>query len=252
MTVTVWGPPGCGKTTMALRLAVGLSRKSTVSLLFCDSLVPPLSAVINAGKEGFLSVGGALSSVEISEENILKYANVTPGNGNLILFGYAPGENCRSFPVFSEGRAAVFLEKLGKITDYLVIDCPAAAASDPLCVAALRNSDRVMRVYAPDRSSIVFYESNLPLFPDGEFATGRHVRVLNNPDAEIFRPLSETVGAMKRCDYVFPHIRQLKQRFSDGNALDRSEDRRLAHATGMLCGFCTGAGARGEEAEDDE
>ena len=238
MTVAVWGPPGCGKTALSVRLALGMSEKETAALLFCDTLAPPLAEVLSSGKEELLSVGGALSSVEISEENVLKYANLYRSDGNIILFGYAPGENSRSYPVFSEGRAAAFIETLAKTVDHLVIDCTSDAADDPLCVAALRNSDRVLRVYSPERSSIIFYESNLSMFPDSEFNTGKHIRILNCPDGEIFPPLSETAEGMKRCDGVFPYFRILKQRRAEGRELERGGPRRLLRATEKLCGFC--------------
>ncbi len=248
MTVALWGSPGCGKTTLALRMAAGLSRTSTVAVLFCDTLVPPLPVILPSAGRNILSVGGALSSVEISGENVLRYANAVPSNGNVVLFGFAPGENCRSYPVFGEGRAASFIAALGGLCEYLIIDCMAAASEDPLCLAALRVSDRVVRVYSPDMSSIVFYESNLRLFTDAGFDTGRHVRVLNIPDSEIARPVGETLAGMKRCDYVFPHIRAIKQSYAEGRAFDVPPSRRLNHATDMLCGFCR----KEDNVRDDE
>ena len=247
MTVALWGPPGCGKTTLALRMAAGLSRTSTVAVLFCDTLLPPLPVILPSAGKSILSVGGALSSVEISAESILRYANVLPSNGNVVLFGFGPGENCRSYPVFSEGRAASFLAALGGLCEYLIIDCQAAASEDPLCLAAMRTADRVVRVYSPDMSSIVFYESNLRLLSEAGFDTGRHLRILNNPDAEIARPVGETLEGMKRCDYVFPHIRALKQGCAEGRALDIPPSRRLNHSTEMLCGFCR----KGEKDNDE-
>ncbi len=235
--IAVWGSPGSGKTTVVLSLASALSERGTVSVLFCDGFCPALPAVFPKQKKYF-SVGTALSAVEITEDEIMRSANLYENNGNMLFYGYAPGETVRSYPSFGGGRAADFLEKLSAVTDRTVIDCPSYLFSDPLSLAALRLSGGVVRLWSPDLRAPAYFQSVLKLLPEEKYRIGRHVRVLNLPDGEIPPPERETEAAMSGRESVFPHIKKLKCLFPEGGMLSAEARRLTKRPAEKILSFC--------------
>ena len=68
--LAVWGSPGCGKTTVAVKLAKYLAdRKKNVVLLLCDCTTPMLPCICPSGElEGDHSLGSAVFTLPHSPE----------------------------------------------------------------------------------------------------------------------------------------------------------------------------------------
>ncbi len=75
--LAVWGSPGCGKTTVAVKLAKYLAdRKKNVVLLLCDCTTPMLPCICPPGDlEGNHSLGSILAANSITESLVKNNCN---------------------------------------------------------------------------------------------------------------------------------------------------------------------------------
>ena len=76
--LAVWGSPGSGKTTVAVKLAKYLAgKKKNVILLLCDMTAPMLPCICPPGElECEHSLGSVLAAVRVSE-SLVKHNLVT-------------------------------------------------------------------------------------------------------------------------------------------------------------------------------
>lgn len=96
--LAVWGSPGSGKTTVAVRLAKYLAdKRRNVILLLCDMTAPMLPCICPAADlECERSLGSVLAAAHVSE-NLVKNNLVTHKRlGYLTMLGMLKGENERS------------------------------------------------------------------------------------------------------------------------------------------------------------
>ena len=71
--LAVWGSPGAGKTVVAVKLALELSkRKKNVVLVFTDVTAPTLPAVVSEKKLPDVSAGELLAAPGMTQEQVLK------------------------------------------------------------------------------------------------------------------------------------------------------------------------------------
>lgn len=216
LTTAVWGGRRSGKTSLSVGLSDELSRRGSVVLLFADLDAPALPVIFPTMKDGEIrSAGAALSAVELTEEKILESATVSKNSGILYL-GYGPGENRYSYPSFGEGRAELFLTLLGRMADYVVIDCPSLVTGNPLAEQALKSADVRLRLYTPEISCFSFFDSQLPLLSAENYQSERQLRVLTETEREIFMPEAEAMSNMHHCDALLPYSRELRLSFAEG------------------------------------
>jgi MinD superfamily P-loop ATPase len=70
--LAVWGSPGCGKTTVAVKLAKYLAdKKKNVILVLCDMTAPMLPCICPAGDlESDNSLGSILAATHVTDSLI--------------------------------------------------------------------------------------------------------------------------------------------------------------------------------------
>ena len=111
--LAVWGSPGSGKTTVAVRLAKYLAdKRRNVILLLCDMTAPMLPCICPVSDlECERSLGSVLAAAHVSE-NLVKNNLVTHKRlGYLTMLGMFKGENEYTYPAiftaaFSAGAGA--------------------------------------------------------------------------------------------------------------------------------------------------
>lgn len=76
--LAVWGSPGCGKTTVASKLAMRLAmQKQDVALLLCDMNTPMLPCICPPGElEEEHSLGSILAAAHVTE-NLVRHHCIT-------------------------------------------------------------------------------------------------------------------------------------------------------------------------------
>ncbi|MBP5173833.1 MAG: hypothetical protein ILP01_02690 [Clostridia bacterium] len=240
--VAVWGPPGSGKTTLAVRLAAEISSRPGIQviLLLADRSVPVLPVLFPGYRDSELpSLGSALSSVEMTAREVLSAATVCSERANLLFLGYSVGENMLSYPETGENRALSFLELLDSLCDCLIVDCPPALRGDTLSSAAMKSASAVLRLYTPEMRSFSFFDSQLPLMSGDEWRADRHLKILNNTGRDIFFPVDETRRNMLRCDAELPYSLRMKQAMSDGRLLSAAPEKRYARSVRSIASMLT-------------
>ena len=136
--VAVWGSPGSGKTTMAVKIAKYLAdKKRNVVLLLCDMTAPMLPCICPASElECERSLGSVLAAAHVTE-NLVKNNLVTHKRlGYLTILGMLKGENEYTYPPYGEAQARELIDCLREIAPYVVIDC-----GSYITTAYLRNED---------------------------------------------------------------------------------------------------------------
>ena len=98
--LAVWGSPGSGKTTVAVKLAERLAgQKRDVALVLCDMTAPMLPCICPPGDlEGEHSLGSILAATHVSDSLVRHNCITHKRYGHLTIIGMLKGENEYTYP----------------------------------------------------------------------------------------------------------------------------------------------------------
>lgn len=180
--LAVWGGPSCGKTTVSAKIAKYLSSlKKNVALILCDTTAPPLPLLLPPSElEIEKSLGSILSAVKISENLVLQNSITIKKQPYISIVGMLKGENCYSYPRYTDKQAVSLIERLRNIADFIIVDCSSHITDDILSTIALTESDCVLRIINCDLKSVSYLSSQLTLLADKKFKTDMHLKIANN------------------------------------------------------------------------
>lgn len=180
--LAVWGSPGSGKTTVAVKLAKHLAnKKRNVVLLTCDMTAPMLPCICPPGDlECEHSLGSVLAAAQVTESLVRHNLITHKKYGYLTMLGMLRGENEYTYPPYNAKQATELLECLRSIAPYVIIDCGSYIANDILSAIALMESDVVLRLVNCDLKSISYLSSQLPLLRDNKWDADKQYKVASN------------------------------------------------------------------------
>lgn len=164
--ITVFGPNGVGKTSIALKIALELAkRKNNVVTIFADRYVSALP-LVTANSEKDTSIRNLLdinikNKERLTDEDIIKCIHFSKKNKYLGFLGYLPGENAAKFADVSMEVAKSFIDRIFsmKSVDYLIVDCNSDIFTSYLSYAAIQKSDIQYFVCTPDYKSVDYMNS---------------------------------------------------------------------------------------------
>jgi len=231
--ISIWGNPNSGKTTLSIKLANDLSRqKKNVILILCDNVTPTVSTIMPLTDVKDKSLGDLLSSMQITQESILKKCITINKNDHLSVLGYLHGENERTYAKYSKERVLDLFILLKHLADYIIIDCSSLLSSDILSRTALELSDKVIRLISVDLKAISFYDSSLPQLAERKYDLQSHIKVLSNtrstmPDDSVSNKFG---GVLLK----LPFTEEIEKQYLEGRLFEKLQDKKSQSYTSSL------------------
>ena len=179
--IAIWGNPNSGKTTLSIKLALELEKMGkSVMVIMAEANTPGISTILPFMDTKDKSLGEVLSSVEVTQESILKKCMTLEKHKNIALMSYLHGENLRTYADYGKDRTLDFFILMRHLADHIIVDCSSYFHHALLTRAALELSDQVVRLIAPDLKAVSFFDALMPLLAERKFGVEHHLKVLSN------------------------------------------------------------------------
>ncbi len=231
--IAIWGNPNSGKTALSIKLAIELSRqKKNVILIHSDYITPAISTVLPLKDTKDQSLGNLLSSVQITQDEILKKCMTLDKNDYLSIMGYLHGENERTYAKYGKENIVDFFILLKHLADHIIIDCCSMVTQDILSRTALELSDQVIRLITPDLKAISYFDSILPLVAERKFNLQNHVKVLSNVKPDMPKDVvSNKFGGISK---ELVYTEELERQFYEGRLFEHLMEKKSAAYLNMI------------------
>lgn len=242
--LAVWGSPGAGKTTVAVKLAKHIAdQKRNTVLLLCDMVTPMIPCICPASElECEKSLGSVLAAAHVTETLVKNNLITLKRNGHLTVLGMLKGENEYTYPPYAETQARELLDSLQKIAPFVVVDCSSHIAADILSAVSLMEADSVLRLAGCDLKSVSYFSSQLQLLKDKEWEAERQYKAASN--IKPHEAGAELEAALGNVVFQLPHSQELGSQYLAGKLLDdlalkdsRDFRKEIAHITREVFGI---------------
>ena len=218
--IAVWGAPGSGKTSVAVKLAKLLTDKNKpVALLLCDMTAPMLPCICPKNDmEDERSLKSIFAATHPSESLIKHNAVRHKRIGGLMMFGLLKGENEHSCRPQSEEQVAELLQVLESMAPYVIVDCSSYISGDILSAVALMEADCVLRLSGCDLKSVSYFSSQLPLLTEAKWDADKQIKIASNVKlSQMSEAQQEIHGKMA---FTLPHSVELSTQYLNGDLFE--------------------------------
>ena len=215
--LAVWGSPGCGKTTVAVKLAKCLAdRKKNVVLLLCDCTTPMLPCICLPGElEGDHSLRSILAANSITESLVKNNCNTHKRMSHLAVIGLQKGENENCYPPVNEKLLRELMGLLRNMDSHVIIDCGSAIYFDELSTIAILEADAVLRLINCDLKSVSYLSSQQEYLRMAGFDFDKLYKAVSNVKSnEASQNMEQVLGSAV---FTLPHSPELEAQVLAGN-----------------------------------
>ena len=217
--LAVWGSPGCGKTTVSVKIAKHLAeKKKNVILVLSDMTLPMMPCICPMDElENIWSLGNVLAAPHVTkgliEENCIVHKKIK----YLAMLGMLRGENEYSYAPYEAEQALEFLTGLRELSSYIIIDCSSYISNDILSAVSLMEADAVLQIVNCDLKSISYLASQLPLLQEPKWRIERHLKTINNiKGQEAINHMEQVLG---KVSFQIPSASEVTEQGMAGNVL---------------------------------
>ena len=217
--LAVWGSPGSGKTTAAVKLAKYLAdKKKNVVLVLCDMTAPMLPCICPPfDLECEKSLGSILSAAHVTE-TLVKYNMITHKKlPYLTMLGMLKGENEYTYASYTKVQAQELIDSLRKIAPFVIIDCGSYIANDILSAVSLLECDSVLRLANCDLKSISYLSSQLQLLQNSNWDMDKQYKAASNIKSN--HDIDHMAGALGSITFKLPYSEEVEEQYLAGNLL---------------------------------
>ena len=217
--LAVWGSPGCGKTTVAVKLAKYLAdKKKNVVLVLCDMTAPMLPCICPAGDlESEHSLGSILAATHVTDSLIKHNCNTHKKISYITIIGMRKGENEYTYPAHNATQATELIDHLRDMAPCIIIDCGSYIANDILSAVALMESDSVLRLANCDLKSVSYFSSQLPLLKDTRWDADKQYKVASNvKPQQAAEHIGKVLGSVA---FKLPYSQEMEEQYLAGTLL---------------------------------
>lgn len=221
-TIAIWGSPGVGKTTTAIKLAWHYQAEGLrTALVFADGLAPMLPCVAEAGE---FTEQHSLGSIFAAKRILPALAEANgchlKGLERLCLYGFQKGEAEEAYPPVSERQAQELLDALKVQFDVAVLDLTSEIAHHPLTSCALRWADETVRLLGCSLKSLSFYKSQQTVLERRGIDSCYFYRVLSDvKDEALARSL------YGKAAFELAHSEEIEKQWQRGDLLRPLEEK---------------------------
>ena len=224
--LAIAGSPGCGKTSLAVKLAAGIAGKRKNVVVVCsDPFVPSMPFLLPMDTEQEVSLGALLTAPALTQEKILKACVPVPDSEYASLLGYKMGENLMSYPKVTRERAVEFLVCLRHLADYVILDCTSVFEADVFSILAMEMADRVLRMGTSNLRGISYYRSHAGML-EGRSDTGKYLGAIGN--YKTGQEWEAAAGQYGGAAFVFPYVAELERQYDEGRLWDTMTSKEAA------------------------
>ncbi len=228
--IAVWGAPGAGKTTFAVKLAESIYEKyvATIIVVLADPEAPMLPIVCGSEKGSEKSLGELLARPKTDADDVVRHMFVKKERENVGFLGYAGNENRNTYPEYDSKKAEELLNMLKSLSDIVIIDCT-SGLHDVLSDTAMRLSDETYRLARPDAKSLAFMNSQMKLYTGSEYKADKQKLVIMNTEVPA-GPTDEIKHFLGEATMEIPFSKVLKRQMTEGELLKILKDKRVKKA----------------------
>lgn len=218
------GPPGGGKTAVAMKAAIETycnTKSNRIFFLSPDLTVPSLGLLFpNYAPDELNTLGMVIDNTDISIDNILKNVVTVKSMNDFGVLGFKSGENKYSFPDPTTQKLIDLFSVLKRNSEYVFADC-SDDFDEEISQFAIQKADVLVRVIPSDLKGMTWYSANRHLYGAEEKTV---LNVVNVTDKDLYLPTDEICSSVGEVVTVLPYSRPLKQQMLDARLYERLKD----------------------------
>lgn len=216
--IAVNGPPGCGKTTLTLKLVQEVHEKTKKKVIYLspDTMIPAMGLIFPKREKGSLkSLGKALENVNLANTDILGVILISKSMENIGYLGYVPGEGPHTYADLDEKKVQEMFRILKENYDYIFVDCD-RNREDLISSIACGLSDHLIQIVNPDIKSVAYYGF--------EEIRDDAVQVLTLLDNNIYLPIQDIKARFPKIQFTILYSKAAKMQMCEGELMDYLKD----------------------------
>ena len=218
------GPPGGGKTAVAMKAAIETycnTKSNRIFFLSPDLTVPSLGLLFpNYAPDELNTLGMVIDNTDISIDNILKNVLTVKSMNDFGVLGFKSDENKYSFPDPTPQKLIDLFSVLKRNSEYVFADC-SDDFDEEISQFAIQKADMLVRVIPSDLKGMTWYSANRHLYGAEEKTV---LNVVNVTDKDLYLPTDEICSSVGEVVTVLPYSRPLKQQMLDARLYERLKD----------------------------